>query len=270
MHMSAMKLCSQTWLILWLIVADFLPGMSDMGNVSLSQAETVRLGQDTLDWPRPRFDERKDDRWKMVRYGIKANGVTDVKTLDAMRHVPRHKFIPESLQALAYQNRPLPIGYGQTISQPYIVGYMTQLLDLEAGEKVLDIGTGSGYQAAVLSEVTPHVYTIEIVEELAKKTRKLLKKLGYTSIKTKIGDGYQGWEKHAPYDAIILTAAASEVPDPLVQQLKTGGVMVMPVGEPGETQALVKITKNEEGDIKREQLLPVRFVPMTGKVRKNN
>lgn len=224
---------------------------------------------DTLDWPRPRFSEREEERHEMVERGIKGRGVTDSETLEAMRHVPRHLFVPKNRRHNAYQNRPLPIGQGQTISQPYIVGYMTEMLDLQAGEKVLEIGTGSGYQAAVLSEITPHVFTIEIVEELGRQARERFESLGYSTIKTKIGDGYNGWPEHAPFDAIILTAAADEIPQPLIDQLKPGGTMVLPVGETGLTQRLMKVTKTEDGEIIKESMLPVRFVPMTGKDQKN-
>lgn len=222
---------------------------------------------DTLDWPHPRFPERRRERHKMVQEGIKKQGITDSATMEAMRHVPRHLFVPEAYRQYAYQNRPLPIGYGQTISQPYIVAYMTQILDLKAGEKVLEIGTGSGYQAAVLSEMTPHVYTIEIVEELGKQAKARFDSLGYSTIKTKIGDGYKGWPEYAPFDAIILTAAASHIPKPLIRQLRPGGIMVMPVGEAGETQMLTKVTKSEDGEVHIRRQLPVRFVPMTGEIQ---
>lgn len=222
---------------------------------------------DTLKWHRPRFPERREERHRLVEQGLKQRGVTDKKVLEAMRHVPRHLFVPESHQRNAYINHPLPIGLGQTISQPFIVGYMTQMLDLQAGEKVLEIGTGSGYQAAVLSELTPHVYTIEIIEELGKQARKRFKKLGYNTIKTRIGDGYKGWPEYAPFDAIILTAAADRIPQPLLEQLKPGGILVMPEGDPTGPQTLIRVTKNEQGEISRERKLPVRFVPMTGEVQ---
>lgn len=224
---------------------------------------------DTVDWERPRFSEREEERHEMVARGIKGRGVTDSATLEAMRNVPRHLFVPKNRRDNAYQNKPLPIGQGQTISQPYIVGYMTEMLDLQAGEKVLEIGTGSGYQAAILSELTPHVYTIEIVEELGRQARKRFEKLGYSTIETRIGDGYNGWPEHAPFDAIILTAAADEIPDPLIEQLKPGGTMVLPVGETGLTQKLMKVTKTEDGEIMKQSKLPVRFVPMTGKDQRN-
>ena len=222
---------------------------------------------DTVAWERPRFSERQAERNRLVERGVKRQGVTDEEVLAAMRNVPRHLFVPESQRPNAYLNRPLRIGWGQTISQPYIVAYMTALLDLEADEKVLEIGTGSGYQAAVLSELTPHVYTIEIVEELGKQARKRFKELGYHTIKTKIGDGYKGWPENAPFDAIILTAAADEIPPPLLEQLNTGGVLVMPEGEPTGPQTLIRVTRNERGEVSREQKLPVRFVPMTGEVQ---
>jgi protein-L-isoaspartate(D-aspartate) O-methyltransferase len=237
--------------------------------LSEQKEKSAFAANDTVEWEKPRFSERKEERHRMVETGIKDRGVTDPKTLEAMRHVPRHLFVPESRRDDAYLNRPLPIGHGQTISQPYIVGYMTEMLDLEAGEKVLEVGTGSGYQAAVLSEITPHVYTIEIVEELGKQAKKRFDSLGYSTIKTKIGDGYNGWPKHAPFDAIILTAAADEIPQPLVDQLKKGGKMILPVEESGLTQKLAVVTKTEDGEIKVERKLPVRFVPMTGKDQKN-
>ncbi len=227
------------------------------------------IQSDTLEWSRPRFSERREERHRLVETGIKQQGIQDSSTLEAMRHVPRHLFIPDTYRQYAYQNRPLPIGYDQTISQPYIVAYMTSLLDLSAGDKVLEIGTGSGYQAAVLSEITPHVYTIEIVEELAKRTSKLLEKFGYETIETKTGDGFYGWEEHAPYDAVIVTAAPEEIPQPLTDQLKPGGVLVIPVGSRGEGQFMLKVTKGEDGEIRREKKIPVRFVPFTGDGQQN-
>lgn len=222
---------------------------------------------DSMDWPRPRFTERRQERHQMVKKALKNGGIRDTSVLNAMRHVPRHLFVPQNLQQFAYQNRPLPIGHDQTISQPFVVGYMTALLELEAGEKVLEIGTGSGYQAAVLSEITPYVYTIEIVEPLGKQARARFAELGYSTIQAMIGDGYQGWPTHAPFDAIILTAAPPEIPQPLINQLKAGGTLVAPVGSTSETQYLTKITKSEDGEVYRQRKLPVRFVPMTGKAQ---
>lgn len=219
---------------------------------------------DTIEWDRPRFSERQDERHQLVEEGVKNQGVTDTSVLQAMRHVPRHLFVPERYRQYAYQNRPLPIGHDQTISQPFIVGYTTEMLELEAGKKVLEIGTGSGYQAAVMSEITPYIYTIEIVEPLGKKAINRFEKLGYHTIETKIGNGYKGWPEHAPFDAIILTAAPEEIPQPLIDQLAKGGILVAPVGEAGETQILTKVTKSQEGEISYQRNIPVRFVPMTG------
>lgn len=221
---------------------------------------------DTIEWERPRFEEREKEREEMAEI-IEAEGINDSATLNAMRHVPRHHFVPESHRSMAYENQPLPIGYDQTISQPFIVAYMTQMIELQAGDKVLEIGTGSGYQAAVLSELTPEVYTIEIVEELGEQARNLFDELGYNTIQNKIGDGYKGWPEHAPFDAIVVTAAPEELPDALIEQLKPGGVMIIPVGRQSSTQYINKITKSEDGEISSERMLPVRFVPM---IRGNN
>jgi len=246
------------------------PDQSNGNFVQQAGQATVDIGNtpiDTVEWNRPRFSERQGERDRLVEKGIRQLGVKDEKVLEAMRNVPRHLFVPESRRADAYLNRPLPIGEGQTISQPFIVAYMTELLDLQPGDKVLEIGTGSGYQAAVLSELTPHVYTIEIVEELGRQARRRFEELGYHTIRTKIGDGYRGWPEHAPFDAIILTAAASQIPQPLLDQLATEGVLVMPEGDPLGAQTLIRVTKDRNGEISRERMLPVRFVPMTGKVR---
>ncbi|MFH5833048.1 protein-L-isoaspartate(D-aspartate) O-methyltransferase [Halalkalibaculum sp. DA384] len=223
---------------------------------------------DTVTWNRPRFRERQEERNNLVRQ-VKQQGIDNERVIDAMRHVPRHLFVPESRREQAYQNRPLPIGNNQTISQPYIVAFMTQLLDIQPGDQVLEIGTGSGYQAAVLSELTPNVFTIEIIEELGKRARERFDNLGYSTIQTKIGDGYKGWPEHAPFDGIMITAAAPEIPRPLINQLRPGGILVMPYGEPGGFQVLIRVTKSEEGEIMREEILPVRFVPMTGDVQGN-
>ncbi len=220
-----------------------------------------------IDWDRPRFEDYSDLRQQMVRRQIQGRGVSDTKVLAAMSHVPRHKFVPRSSARAAYADRPLFIGHGQTISQPLIVAYMTAQLDLEAGEKVLEVGTGSSYQAAVLSEITPHVYTIEIIRALATSARKRLKELGYKTVTCKTGDGYYGWEEHAPFDAIIVTCAAGSMPPPLVRQLKPGGRMCIPVGPPGHTQQLILVRKNDDGQVRSKSLMPVRFVPLTRKVR---
>lgn len=202
----------------------------------------------------------------MVRQQLRARGLAAERVLEVMAAVPRHRFVSGAVRADAYGDFPLPIGRGQTISQPYMVGLMSEELSLRGGEKVLEIGTGSGYQAAVLSELTPYVFTIEIIEELTKQAEERLKELGYKTIEVKQGDGYYGWEEHAPFDGVIVTAAAGHVPPPLVAQLKPGGKMVIPVGGVYETQQLVVVSKDEDGKITTRSVLPVAFVPMTGRV----
>ncbi|MBN1490364.1 MAG: protein-L-isoaspartate(D-aspartate) O-methyltransferase [Phycisphaerae bacterium] len=194
--------------------------------------------------------------------------VRDERVLEAMREVPRHLFVPSALADDAYTDRPLPIGHGQTISQPYIVALMTEALQLKSGDKVFEVGTGSGYQAAVLAELTPHVYTVEIVEPLAERTIKLFKRLGYSTIHARAGDGYEGWPEAAPFDAMIVTCAASKVPEPLWQQLKPGGRIVIPVGEAGWTQQLTIVSKTADGQRRDDSIIPCVFVPMTGKIQK--
>jgi protein-L-isoaspartate(D-aspartate) O-methyltransferase len=179
-----------------------------------------------------------------------------------MRQVPRHLFVPEQYRERSYADHPLPIGDGQTISQPYIVALMTELLRLRPGDRVLEIGTGSGYQAAVLAEITEHVYSIEIIEPLALRARATLRDLGYDSVRVRVGDGYRGWPEEAPFDAVIVTAAPDHVPGLLVDQLRVGRHLVIPVG--GEHQELLRLTKREDGSFDTERVLPVRFVPMTG------
>jgi protein-L-isoaspartate(D-aspartate) O-methyltransferase len=203
-------------------------------------------------------------REEMVAGQVAARGVRDPKTLAAMRKVPRHLFVPAASVPQAYEDYPLPIGHGQTISQPYIVAFMTEALALRGGETVLEVGTGSGYQAAVLSEVAGRVYTIEIVAPLAETAAALLEKLGRSNVEVRAGDGYAGWPEAAPFDAIMVTAAAPRIPEPLKQQLKDGGRLVLPVGD--DWQELVVVTRR--GDrFEERRVLPVRFVPMTGKVR---
>ncbi len=203
-------------------------------------------------------------RKTMVDMQLARRDVTDGDVLDAMRTVPRHLFVPEKYREEAYRDHPVPIGEGQTISQPYIVGIMTQLLKIDSTSKVLEIGTGSGYQAAVLAEICDSVFSIEIIEPLAKRAEFLLDSVGY-KVSVRSGDGYAGWEEHAPYDGIVVTAAAPKVPQPLIEQLKIGGRLVIPVGE--FSQDLMVITKTEDGIVKRS-VFPVRFVPMTGEVQK--
>ena len=183
---------------------------------------------------------------------------------NAILTIPRHKFVRPDDEDHAYENRPLRIGYGQTISQPYIVALMTELLQLNAGDKVLEIGTGSGYQAAILSSLVKSVYTIEIIEPLGKQAKMRFNRLGYKNITSKVADGYYGWQTVAPFDAIIVTAAASHVPAPLIQQLKVGGQMVIPVGSPFLTQQLMLVEKSNDGKVRSKQILPVSFVPLTG------
>lgn len=189
----------------------------------------------------------------------------DERVMAVMAGVPRHEFVPADQLPYAYQNRPLPIGHGQTISQPYIVALMTDLARVEPGHKLLEVGTGSGYQAAVLAHLAQAVYTIEIVEPLGLQATQRLKKLGYDNVQVRLGDGYHGWEEHAPYDAILVTAAASHIPPPLIRQLKTGGRMVIPVGAAFLVQQLMLVEKNRDGTVSTRQILPVAFVPLTGK-----
>jgi protein-L-isoaspartate(D-aspartate) O-methyltransferase len=188
----------------------------------------------------------------------------DPRVMIAMGKVPRHQFVPATQIPQAYTNRPLPIGYGQTISQPYIVALMSDLIKPQADDRVLEIGTGSGYQAAMLAELTGQVYSMEIIEALGKQAAGRLTRLGYDNVTTRIGDGYYGWEEHAPFDAIVVTAAASHVPPPLVAQLKPGGRMIIPVGSRFLTQQLVLIEKQPGGQLVTRQILPVKFVPLTG------
>ena len=212
------------------------------------------------------------DREWMVKRQIDAEGVTDGRigvknksVLEAMRRVLRHEFVPAHRKSQAYIDMPLPIGYDQTISQPYIVAYMTELLDPKKEYKVLEVGTGSGYQAAVLAELVNHVYTIEIIKELGESAEKRLKRLGYKNVTVKIGDGYYGWKEHAPYDAIIVTAAPDHIPPMLIHQLKPGGKLCIPVGGRFRVQNLTLVQKTESGSIMTRQVMPVSFVPLTGK-----
>jgi protein-L-isoaspartate(D-aspartate) O-methyltransferase len=210
--------------------------------------------------------DRTAARKEMVTRQIKARGIKDQRVLTAMEKIPRHLFIPQEGQRHAYDDSPVPIGEGQTISQPYIVALMTDALKLKGSEKVLEIGTGSGYQAAVLAELAREVYTIEIVDVLAKRAGKTLKELGYKNVHVRSGDGYLGWPEAAPFDAIIITCAPERIPQPLINQLKDGGRLVVPVGPEGQTQELVLLEK-AGGKANRTSLGPVIFVPMTGKAQ---
>lgn len=204
-------------------------------------------------------DARAEERARMVQRQLRDRDIRDSAVLAAMRRVPRHEFVPRDFQRLAYGDHPLPIGFGQTISQPYIVAYMTEAADIARGEKVLEIGTGSGYQAAILAEVAREVYTIEIVPELAARADSALRRLGYRNVHIRAGDGYAGWREHAPYDAIVVTAAPDHVPPALVEQLAVNGRMVIPVG--AEDQEMLVITKTVRGVVER-RTIPVRFVPL--------
>jgi len=208
---------------------------------------------------------REGDRMRMVDEQLLARDITDPRLLDAMRRVPRDRFVPADLRARAYEDRPLPIGYQQTISQPYIVAYMTQALRLPPEAKVLEVGTGSGYQAAVLAELAATVYTIEIIPQLATRARAVLDELEYDNVQVRQGDGYAGWPEEAPFDAIIVTAAPDHVPQPLVDQLALGGQLIIPIGQ--GRQALTILTRAEDG-VEHETTLPVVFVPMTGQAER--
>ncbi|QIZ73828.1 protein-L-isoaspartate(D-aspartate) O-methyltransferase [Oxynema aestuarii AP17] len=213
----------------------------------------VTKAQDTLNFDRARS--------QMVERQLRDRGIEDPAVLAAMQRVPRHRFVPSDLVDLAYQDSPLPIGYDQTISQPYIVAYMSEVAQIAPGDRVLEIGTGSGYQAAILAQLAREVYTIEIIPELAASASATLQELGYENIEVKAGDGYRGWPEAAPFEAIVVTAAPDRVPQALIEQLAIGGKLVIPVGT--SVQQMTIITKTEEG-IVEEQTLPVRFVPMTG------
>jgi len=219
------------------------------------------------DRPKDDSDPLAKARHEMVAGQIANRGISDKRVLDAMRAVPRHEFVPENVRDLAYTDQPLPIGHGQTISQPYIVAFMTKALAPKPTDKVLEIGTGSGYQAAVLSKLVKHIYTIEIVKPLADRAASTLKKLDYKNVTVKAGDGYQGWAEHAPFDSVIVTCAPDHVPEPLVAQLREGGKMIIPVGRAWGAQELYLLEK-KDGKVQRTSVLPVRFVPMTGESQK--
>ncbi|MDZ7605225.1 MAG: protein-L-isoaspartate(D-aspartate) O-methyltransferase [Cyclobacteriaceae bacterium] len=207
-------------------------------------------------------DEYTGAQQAMVQSQIAGRGVSNKLVLDAMKKVPRHQFVPDAYKSEAYQDRPLPIGMDQTISQPYIVGFMTEAISPGKEDIVLEIGTGSGYQAAVLAEIVKEVYTLEIIPELGKMAKDRLTTMGYTNVHCRVSDGYHGWQEHAPFDAIIVTAAAEKIPQPLVDQLAEGGRMIIPVGPAFDVQNLVLLTR-QKGEIKSKRLFPVRFVPFT-------
>jgi protein-L-isoaspartate(D-aspartate) O-methyltransferase len=231
--------------------------------LAVSEGSALPVDRDLT--PDERAEALAQGREEMVRAQIAGRGVADSVVLDAMRAVPRHRFVPSEYLMDAYDDRPLPIGHGQTISQPYVVAAMTEALRLAPRDRVLEIGTGSGYQAAVLAEIAAEVYTIEIVEPLGRRAESTLAMLGYRNVQVRIGDGYRGWPEKAPFDAIIVTAAPDHVPQPLIDQLTMGGRLVLPVGR--EDQTLVVLTKTPEG-IRREEVFGVRFVPMTGEAQR--
>jgi protein-L-isoaspartate(D-aspartate) O-methyltransferase len=233
-----------------------------VGLLALSCSGKVEKGAEERRAQEPDYSKL---RQQMVETQIVSRGVSDSLVLAAMRAVPRHLFVPPKLRQYAYTDQPLPIGQDQTISQPYIVALMTELLELRGGEKVLEVGTGSGYQAAVLSEIAGEVYTIEILEELATSAARRLDSLSFENVHVLFGDGYRGWPENEPFDAIIVTAAPEHIPEPLKEQLKVGGRLVIPVGD--IYQELVVVTRTEEG-YESKSIIPVRFVPMTGEAQK--
>ncbi|MHC4217846.1 MAG: protein-L-isoaspartate(D-aspartate) O-methyltransferase [Planctomycetota bacterium] len=247
------------------------------GTLLLTAAQSTRpgeAGQDKPSGPRPpAAAERVEERQNMVERQMahptdRRRRVTNEKVLAAMRTAPRHAFVPPESHALAYRDHAFSIGHGQTISQPYIVALMTELLEIKEGDRVLEIGTGSGYQAAVLAHLTREVYTIEIVRQLHHRAAKTLAEQGYDDVQCRRADGYFGWEEHGPFDAIIVTCAAGHLPPPLWQQLAPGGRIVIPIGGPYETQRLVVVTKKHDGTRRSETVLAVRFVPMTGEAQR--
>ena len=216
--------------------------------------------------PPPKENTYSERRSEMVKRQLAARDIDNQDVLQSMGEVPRHRFVPAAVQPYAYSDSPLPIGLGQTISQPYIVALMTQLAEPKPEEKALEVGTGSGYQAAVLSNLVKRVFTIEIIEELAESARAALQETGFLNVTVRHGDGYAGWEEESPFDIIMVTAAAPSVPQPLIDQLAEGGRLILPVGPVGGIQELILIRK-ENGKIQEKKIIPVRFVPMTGKVR---
>ena len=228
--------------------------------ISVDGSEVLRPNE--FDLAPTDTSEFREERHEMVRRQIAARGVEDPAVLDAMRTVPRHRFVPADQVPHAYTDRPLPIGHGQTISQPYIVAYMTELLQPASTDRVLEVGTGSGYQAAVLAEIVDEVYTVEIIPELAGTASRRLQQLGYDNVHIRNADGFFGWEDYAPFDAIVVTAAAEHLPPPLIEQLTDGGRMIIPVGSPFRTQILMLVEKDGD-DLTTRSLAPVRFVPFT-------
>lgn len=234
-----------------------------LGRILVGCAVVVAIALAVLTGPAQSQREGWDSqRVRMVRQQIEARGVRDPRVLEAMRTVRREQFVPESIRTYAASDSPLPIGFEQTISQPYIVAYMTEMLALDSDHRVLEIGTGSGYQTAVLATLCDHVYSIEIVPELAERSAKILQELDYRNVSVRLGDGYLGWPEHAPYDRIIVTAAPPQLPQALVDQLATQGRLVAPVGRNPDAQKIVLVTKDARGNVRQQDQLPVRFVPM--------
>lgn len=226
-----------------------------------SAKPSATLARDAHHIPTP--DEYQGSRQQMVKFQMEDRGIKDKRVLQTMETVPRHEFVPPEYIKQAYDDHPLPIGYGQTISQPYIVAAMTELLRLNSDSKVLEIGTGSGYQAAILAELVQEIYSVEIIEQLCQQAKERLARLGYTNVQVLCGDGYYGWKEHAPYDAIIVTCAPDHIPQPLIDQLTDGGRMVIPVGPPGAYQALWLVERQGQ-EVKSERVMGVAFVPLTG------
>lgn len=250
-------------LLLWLaVIIAAGPACGNMEQAPTTQPTQLRTATST--WPASSTpDPFAEARARMVKFQLLGRDITDQDVIEAMERVPRHEFVPKEYRKQAYADHPLPIGFGQTISQPYIVALMTQLLKLKPEYRVLEVGTGSGYQAAILGELCSEVYTVEIIEELAKSAKERLERLGYDNVHVKHGDGYYGWKEHAPYDAIIVTAAPDHIPPPLVAQLKDGGRMVVPVGPPGGYQTLWLVEK-KDGEVTTRNITGVVFVPLTG------
>lgn len=249
-------------LALGLLVSPLAPAADEQ-----SEAEVLLQAQTDKGEPqRPSFPDAQyaDERRAMVEQQIIERGVEDGDVLSAMKQVPRHRFVPDDATGQAYDDGPLPIGHGQTISQPYIVAYMTELLELEPDDRVLEVGTGSAYQAAILGWIAREVVSIEIIRPLAESAAERIQRLGFENISVLHGDGYYGWPKRAPYQAIVVTAAASHVPPPLIEQLEPGGRMVIPVGRNAWTQNLLLVEKGADGEVSTRNLMAVRFVPLTG------
>ena len=252
-------------LLVFVVACAGEPG-TEIGETAVpgTTAVPATIPQPTEPLPAPAEEDNYTElRRQMVETGVIEWGITDEAVIAAITAVPRHQFVPSQYRNQAYENHPLPIGYGQTISQPYIVALMTQEAQVEAGDAVLEVGTGSGYQAAVLAELVDHVYTIEIIGALAERAQTDLEEAGYSNVTVRHADGYFGWEEHAPYDAIVVTAAPDHVPQPLVQQLKIGGHMIIPVGPVGGFQTLWRVTRVSGDEVQTTNLGGVRFVPLT-------